>query len=207
MIGNKVGFLTVIRETDERLRRNILWECVCDCGTFVLVSTTLLRREEKKSCGCKTKAETSGTHGMYGTPTYRTWMSMIQRCTKPYHKSYEVYKNFKIDPKWMVFTGFFEDMGVRPEGHTLDRINGELGYNKENCRWATLSQQQQNKRPNKLNRNKGLAGVAERNGRFCAKIRYDGQREHIGTFDTPEEANEAYNARGREIFGKEWVDK
>jgi len=208
MIGTKVGFLEVIAETPERIRRNKLWLCRCECGSEVLVSTPMLRAEEKKSCGCKTKAETSGTHGMHGTPTHTSWRTMRERCTKEYHKSYERYKDKEVDPKWLEsFEAFYEDMGDRPEGTTLDRIDNSLGYFKENCRWSTTSVQQQNKEPNFVNKNKGLAGVFESKGRFCARIRYNGTREYLGTFSTPEEANEAYNKKGLEIFGDTWVYK
>lgn len=208
LVGQSFGFLTVVEKSEEKSQnRNYLWKCECVCGEDVLASSTTLLKGEKKSCGCKTKAETSGTHGMSGTPTHTTWRTMIERCTKPYHKSYQRYKNVPIDPKWMTFEGFFEDMGERPEGMSLDRKDNSLGYCKENCRWATDSQQQQNKVPNKINKNKGLAGVYESNGKFCARIRYEGQREYLGTFNTPEEANAAYNKRGKEIFGEEWVEK
>lgn len=207
--GQTVGFLKVIeKSTNKGRNRGFLWLCVCECGTEVFIETAMLVNNEKKSCGCKTKAETSGTHGMYGTPTYVSWNSMRERCTKEYHKSFERYKDKEIDPEWLEsFEAFYKDMGERPEGMTLDRINNELGYNKENCRWATLSQQQQNKTPNKINKNKGLAGVYGSNGRFCARIRYNGQREYLGIFNTPEEANAAYNARGLQIFGDEWIIK
>mgnify|MGYP001964621175 CR=1 FL=1 len=133
---------------------------------------------------------------------------MRERCTKEYHKSYERYKDKEVDPKWLEsFEAFYEDMGDRPEGTTLDRIDNSLGYFKENCRWSTTSVQQQNKEPNFVNKNKGLAGVFESKGRFCARIRYNGTREYLGTFSTPEEANEAYNKKGLEIFGDTWVYK
>ncbi len=207
--GQIVGFLKVIQKSKTKVdRRGLLWQCVCECGTEVLVSTAMLVNNEKKSCGCKTKAETSGTHGMHGTPTHTSWRTMRERCTKEYHKSFDRYKDKKVDPEWLEsFEAFYRDMGERPEGTTLDRIDNKLGYYKENCRWATASQQQQNKQPNKINKNKGLAGVFESNGKFCARIRYNGQREYLGTFNTPEEANAAYNAKGLEIFGDEWVNK
>ena len=202
-IGFVSGFLTVVDKSDLRAKnRSIIWKCECTCGKIVLVQTQTLNRQEKKSCGCKTKAETSGTHGMHGTPTYRTWRSMIERCTKEYHHRYDRYKDKEIDLKWMTFEGFFEDMGLRPDGMTLDRIDNTQGYYKDNCRWATDSQQQQNKLPNYINKNKGLAGVFYSNGKYCSRIRYNGQREYLGTFNTPEEANDAYNKRGFKIFGE-----
>lgn len=207
MIGTKVGFLEVVGESELRRNRNKLWVCLCECGNEILVSTNTLNRAEKKSCGCKSRAEVCGTHGMYGTPTHNTWRTMIERCTKSYHKNYDSYKHLDIDPKWMTFEGFYEDMGDRPDGMTLDRKDNSLGYFKENCRWATDSQQQQNKVPRKINKNKGLAGVYESHGKFCSRIRYDGKREYLGCFGTPEEANAAYNLRGKEVFGDEWVEK
>lgn len=204
MIGDRFGFLTVIRKTNERLRRNVVWICQCDCGKEISVIKYSLTAGEKKSCGCKTKAETSGTHGMSGTPTHNTWRTMIERCTKPYHKSYDRYKDVPVDPKWFEFEGFYSDMGVRPKGMTLDRINGKLGYTKSNCRWATLSTQQQNKPPSERNKH-GFPGVFESNGKYCSRIRYGGKRHYLGTFDSPEDAHLVYDKRGREIFEDEWV--
>lgn len=182
-----------------------MWECLCSCGNKVLVCTAMLRQKEKKSCGCKTKAETSGTHGMCGTPTHNTWRTMIERCTKEYHHCYERYKDKQIDPKWMTFEGFYEDMGERPEGTTLDRYpDRDGGYSKENCRWATFSEQEQNKNPSKRNKN-SYPGIFESGGKFCARIRYNGQREYLGTFPTALDAAMVYDKRGREIFKDAWV--
>lgn len=206
--GGVFGFLTVLEKSQKKVGRNYLWSCKCECGNIISVLSTVLRKGEKKSCGCKTKAETSGTHGMYGTPTHNTWRTMIERCTRPYHKSYEKYKTVSICSRWMEsFENFYEDMGERPEGTTLDRLDNNMGYSKENCRWATGTQQQQNKKPNYINKNKGLAGVATSGNKFAARIRYNGKREYLGSFETPEEANAAYNKRGFEIFGDEWIYK
>lgn len=204
MVGKEVGFLTVMLETSKRDNRGyILWECKCSCGKVILVPSGMLRAGHKKSCGCKSKSETSGTHGLYGTPTHNTWRTMIERCTKEYSKSYEKYKDVEIDPKWMTFEGFYSDMGIRPKGMTLDRINGKLGYCKSNCRWATLSIQQQNKPPSERNVN-GYPGIQAQRNKFCARIRYNGNRFHLGTFSTAEEAHQAYDLKGRELFGVEW---
>lgn len=209
LTGNEVGFLKVLGQSSQKgIRRDFLWECLCECGNKLLVSGAMLRKAEKKSCGCKSKAETSGTHGLHGTGTWKTWSSMIQRCTKEYHKSYEKYKDIPVDPAWLEsFESFYEDMGNRPDGMSLDRIDNDKGYFKDNCRWATHSQQQQNKKPNHINKIKGLAGVGISGNKYCARIRHDGIREFLGPFDTPEEANEAYNKRGQELFGDEWVYK
>ena len=89
-------------------------------------------------------------HGFYGTPTYKSWDSMKQRCTNPKAKGSKNYlsRGIKICEKWLDFKGFYEDMGTRPEGMSLDRIDGSKEYCKENCKWSTQEEQQNNKRNN-----------------------------------------------------------
>ena len=74
---------------------------------------------------------------------------MIQRCTDPNHKYYSNYggRGITIDPRWLTFENFYEDMGERPQGTSLDRENNDLGYFKDNCRWATRTEQANNRRP------------------------------------------------------------
>lgn len=91
----------------------------------------------------------SNAQGRKATKTYRTWTSIIQRCTNPNHKHYEKYKD-KLPEEWKLFENFLADMGERPEGMSLDRIDNSLGYCKENCRWATPTMQQRNKSNNKV---------------------------------------------------------
>lgn len=209
LTGQQFGFLTVTsRSAVKNDNRNYFWSCQCECGQEVLVLTHNLMNNEKKSCGCKTKAETSGTHGMHRSPTWISWSSMKQRCTKEYHKSYPYYKDVPIVDEWLdSFESFLRDMGERPEGMTLDRVDNSLGYCKENCRWATDSEQQQNRTPNYINKHKGLAGVGASGSKFQSRIRYKGVTEYLGTFETPEEANDAYNKRGFELLGDAWVYK
>ena len=81
------------------------------------------------------------------SPTYRSWSAMLTRCNNNKSISYKYYgaKGISVCPEWRDFGVFFRDMGPRPEGMTLDRINGQLGYFKENCRWATPAQQSINR--------------------------------------------------------------
>ena len=92
--------------------------------------------------------------GRKPSPTYNSWRGMIQRCTNPNHKYYERYKGLVCE-EWLEFDNFLRDMGERVIGTSLDRIDNEKGYCKENCRWATPSMQVRNRRSNSLN--EGLA--------------------------------------------------
>lgn len=96
-------------------------------------------------------------HGMCYTPTYGSWRSMLGRCLNPRYARYESYggRGIKVCAEWTFFDNFFADMGVRPEGTTIDRIDVNGNYEPGNCRWATLSEQQRNKRPFRILNRKG----------------------------------------------------
>lgn len=89
-------------------------------------------------------------HGLEGTPTYRSWRAMKTRCLNSNQKCFKNHgaRGISICEKWMDFAGFVSDMGIRPEGTTLERKDNSLGYCKDNCKWATRTEQNRNKRTN-----------------------------------------------------------
>lgn len=123
--------------------------CICICGNFCYVSPRNLVSGMTKSCGCLVK-ENSGPirHGLNKSPEHRIWVGMRSRCRDSGSKDYKWYgaRGIKVCKRWNIFENFLADMGCRPPGKSLDRINNEKGYSPNNCRWATAKQQANNRR-------------------------------------------------------------
>jgi len=123
-------------------------------------------------------------HGMYGTPTYRSWLSMKHRCS---HKEKLAYRNVSVCDEWSSFDRFYADMGIRPEGKTLDRIDPYGNYSKSNCRWADNSLQNHNQRNRKSEtgvRNVYKSGVST----YRVRVAKNGTTFNFGTFNSLAEA-------------------
>ena len=153
--GMKIGRLTVLSEAGiHPTRKAVLWLCQCECGNRKIVEGRLLRNGTSKSCGCYMREGHNGrTHGQSDSITYSSWRAMLARC-KSRHVAYERYtgRGVLICHRWQnSFENFLDDMGHRPDKkHTLDRINNDGNYEPGNCRWATWTQQQRNRRDNVL---------------------------------------------------------
>jgi len=151
----------VVKARVENKGTKAAWICDCDCGSTTVVVSCALKSGKTRSCGCLqrekqsarvTKRNTIHGHNKAGTGnqsrTWTSWSSMKKRCTMQSHISYPDYggRGISFCERWETFTNFLADMGERPEGKTLDRIDVNGNYEPNNCRWATLSEQQQNKR-------------------------------------------------------------
>ena len=154
MTGETYGRLKVLSRVG--LKNGIsVWKCICECGNVVNVLRASLINGNTSSCGCLRKEiakEKHTSHGMSKLPTYKLWMGIKKRCENPNDKAYNNYggRGIKVYDEWHSFENFLRDMGEKPEGMSLDRIDNDKGYYKENCRWATAFTQSNNKRNNKM---------------------------------------------------------
>jgi len=150
--GQRFGLLTAITSRSDRHQR--VWICQCDCGQRTIVATSALTSGNTKSCGClrvKTAKQLRLRHGATRTSTWRSWQNMIVRCKYTERSRYKDYggRGITVCKRWLKFENFLADMGERPDGRTLDRIDNDRGYSPKNCRWATAQEQRRNRRGNK----------------------------------------------------------
>lgn len=192
LVGKKFGQLTVVESLGSDGKNG--WHlCQCSCSEFTKVMTRNLK--VIKSCGCLAELnrftkETTTTHGMSSSDTYKTWTSMIQRVTNPNNKRFSDYggRGITVCEKWLDFEGFYEDMGDRPEGKTLDRVDNNLGYYKDNCKWSTLSEQQSNRRPSKSSKTRLGVSFCKQTQKWKARLVVDKTPIWLGRYSEYEDA-------------------
>lgn len=150
LTDDKYGILTVLSEAhgieQTTKQKQYFWNCQCECGNTIIVPSRYLRERKHiiKSCGCLFKI----ANNMSQTRQYRIWFGMKDRCTRENNTRYEYYgaRGISYDPKWEAFNDFWEDM---KQGYkdtlSLDRIDNDKDYSKENCRWVNQTKQVRNR--------------------------------------------------------------
>lgn len=151
--GARFGRLVVISVSKryvETRGRNITYaQTICDCGKSLETRLDSLGIDIL-SCGClnaeliKQRGGNNKTHGLTGTGTYKSWAEMWARCTNPNHHKYHLYKNRTPPEAWRDFEVFLADMGLRPDGFSIERVNNDLPYGPINCVWLPMAEQGKN---------------------------------------------------------------
>ena len=158
------------------------WFCKCDCGNSLFIFDRTLKKGNTISCGCTkpNRKKHISKHGLTNSTTYQSWKNMKSRCNNHKLKEYVNYggRGITYDPRWESFENFYEDMEDRPESTTLDRIDVNGNYCKENCRWADSHTQGYNRRFSKLNKS-GKTGVLwdKKSSKWRVKFRIPGGKQ------------------------------
>ena len=158
--GQKFSRLTAIKPIGYTKAHKTIWLCQCDCGNTFEVVLGDLRNGKVKSCGCynqevrskrlkEYRQEHGTTHGMSDTPIYQSWADMKTRCNNHNNHAYRHYggRGIAYCDRWETFEGFYEDMGSSYfKGGTIERVDVNGNYSKENCTWITIAEQHKNTR-------------------------------------------------------------
>lgn len=207
--GNKYDRLTVCDEAGKSKNGSKLWLCSCECGGTTVTTASSLKAGLVRSCGClykESRKDCNKQHGMSGTREYNSWSAMKQRCYNPESEYYDCYggRGISVCDEWMVsFAKFYEDMGCCPEGMSIERIDVNGSYCKENCKWDTPSNQGYNTRMHS-NNTSTKTGVHWHKAtcKWAASIRANGKSIHLGVFENFEDAVKARKAAEIKYYGR-----
>jgi hypothetical protein len=174
LTGKKFGRLLVLKRVENDKWNHTQYLCLCNCGNEKIIKGGCLKSGVIVSCGCFHNEITKKLFTIHGhnrknkrSRTYSSWNSMIQRCTNAKCKEYKNYggRKIKICKRWLKFENFLEDVGERPKGLTLDRIDNNDDYKPNNWKWSNKKEQNRNKRNSNIllfkNKNQYLVDLAK----------------------------------------------
>lgn len=204
--GQKFGYLEILKIVNHG---GLFWLAKCDCGNEVKLPISKFIK--RTSCGCRNN-ESKVIHGHARrshkngqTKLYTTWIALKDRCFNPNNQAFQYYggRGITVCERWLDFNKFAEDMGDPPNSKvSIDRIDTDLGYSPENCRWASNKTQVVNKRGKvrkASSRYKGVVRFSETKWR--ARITVDKKLLCLGLYDSEESAALAYNKKALQVWG------
>jgi len=183
--GRVFGRMTVLERSESSSNGKTKWLCQCECGNQHAVLAAGLLNGTTKSCGClhlETVKVNCKTHGMTNTAAYKRWQAMRKRCTNPKAEDYGYYggRGIVFDTRWESFENFYADMGDPPtDKHTLDRLDSDGNYCKENCKWATRREQGNNTSRNVVIELDGVRHTMQEWCRILPNVLYSTVRSRI----------------------------
>lgn len=209
--GKRFNRLLVNSRAENRGKR-VWWNCLCDCGIEVQIRADSLKSGHAKSCGCwnnEALKNRASNHGLSQSTEYKIYYAMQQRC---YGESFHQYSDYggrgiEVCDRWMEdapqgFMNFLEDMGKKPEGKSLDRVNVDADYSPENCKWTDYSTQVFNQRRRNKNTS-GRTGVDwnVRLNKWQVRIRRDNVQHYLGLYSDFSQAVKVREEAELKYFG------